>query len=272
MKLIRVFNYDEFNVPNHDGVKVYEIVGNRGTFGIVVFREFVDSQVVSFHIKEPLNEKEYALLFESVLDTAKGFSSKVLLHYTLTPNPFADFILEKGGHILRRREMHLDLKEFVPLETPISQEVELAPFLITPVKENIRLCFETLPEYDKFIFSAFSPQSLSELYTLLYTGRDGVFVPEFSINLYFRGRLAGFIMVNIFSEKKLVISEIMIFSPYQGKGFGKLLLNESLRRMKKKRIPLVSLSVTKKNKRAYNMYEKFGFKKSRDYFVYIYRL
>ena len=119
------------------------------------------------------------------------------------------------------------------------------------------------------MFAAYSPDDLERLYTFLYTGREGVFIPEFSLSIYYQGEFAGFIMVNIFSEV-YTISEILILKKYQGKGLGKLLLNESLRRMKNREIPFVQLSVSQKNYKAYHMYEKFGFTKKRDYMVFVY--
>ncbi len=271
MKLVQVFNYEELKIPFHDNVKVFEVRHRNRSFGFVILREFIESQAVSFNITEPMTDVEYELLFEEVIDTVRKFGSKVLLHYALTSNPFTDFLLDRGGYILERVEMVLELKGYAPPVFPIPKDVEVAPFLIAPIRDNIKLCFSTLPEYDKFVFSSFSPNSLLNLYTLLYTGREGVFVPEFSLNLYHKGRLSGFIMVNIFSEK-VTISEIMVLSPYQGRGFGRLLLSESLRRMLKRGIERVLLSVTKKNKRAYDMYKRFGFKEKREYAVYIFNI
>ncbi len=272
MKLIQVFNYDQLNTLFPDGVKVFEIREGKSSFGKVIIREFIESQIVSFNITEPLNDDEYMELFEEIINLVKRFGSKLLLHYALVPNPFTDFLEARGGMVIKRVEMSLDLEKYIPYDTIMPKDIELAPFLLSPIKEKIGICFDSIPTYDRFIFSSYSPSDLSELYTFLYTGREGIFIPEFSMNLYYRKELIGFIMVNIFSQNKLTISDIIVFSPFQGRGFGKLLLNESLRRMRRKGRKAIFLSVTKRNKRALNMYTEFGFERIRDYLVYILEL
>ncbi len=272
MELIQIFNYDQLNILFPDGVKVFEIKEGKLSFGTVIIREFIESQIVSFNIIEPLSDSKYGDLFEKIIDLVRRFGSKLLLHYALVPNPFTDFLEARGGMAIKRAEMSLDLEKYMSHDVMVPKDIELAPFLLSPIKEKITLCFDSIPTYDRLIFSSYSPSDLSELYTFLYTGREGIFVPEFSMNLYYKEKLIGFIMVNIFSQNKLTISEIIIFSPFQGRGFGKLLLNESLKKMKRKGRKTVFLSVTKRNKKALNMYIEFGFERIRDYLVYVLEL
>ncbi len=268
MELIQIFNYDQLNILFPDGVKVFEIKKGKFSFGRIIIRGFIKSQIVSFNITEPLDDDGYMELFEKIMELVRRFGTKLLLHYSLVPNPFTDFLQDMGGIVIKRSEMRLDLEKYSPYDILKPKDVELGPFLLSPIKEKIGLCFDSIPIYDRLIFSSYSPSDLSELYTSLYTGREGVFVPEFSMNLYYRGELVGFIMVNIFSKNKFTISEIIVFSPFQGRGFGKFLLNESLKRMKRKKEKAVFLSVTRKNKKALNMYMEFGFERIRDYLVY----
>ena len=77
------------------------------------------------------------------------------------------------------------------------------------------------------------------------------------------GKLAG----AIFCEKKLTqyansayIAAFFISKEHQGKGTGKALFSTCLSAMKKKGITNASITVSEKNKRAFSMYKKAGFK------------
>ena len=272
MKLVRVYNYEKFNIPFDHRLRLYEIKECKDIHGIVLLKEFMSTQTVSFRFFNPLEERKLNILFEKIIALAKSLKSKSIIYYTLKPDAFGGFLLEKGGHPIKRREMFLDLKKYTPLTLPIPLNIKFGPFLITPLKEHIDLCFDAIPEYDREVFSTFSPEELFEFYTLLYVGGEGVFLPEYSINIYYNEKLAGFIMINVFLKTKITISDIVIFSPYQGRGLGKILLNESIRRMQQNREKNLFLSVTYKNKKAYNMYVKFGFEFLKDYLVYTYFL
>ncbi len=272
MRLVRVYNYEKFNIPFDHRLRLYEIKEWRSIYGILLLKEFMSSHTVSFRFFKTLSEKKLHILFEKVIELVKSLKSRSLTYYTLHPDDFGSFLLENGGYPLKRKEMFLDLKKYTPLSIPIPSNIKFGPFLITPIKEHINTCFNAIPEYDRIIFSTPSPKELYELYTLLYGGMEGIFLPEYSINIYYNEKLAGFIMVNIFLKTRVTVSDIIIFSAYQGMGLGKLLLNESIKRMKEKGEKALFLSVTHKNKKAYNMYVKFGFESLRDYLVYIYVL
>lgn len=61
-------------------------------------------------------------------------------------------------------------------------------------------------------------------------------------------------------KEKLNWLGIYISQKYRGKAFGSILLDELLRRSREINLDVISLSVYKSNKGAYNLYKKKGFK------------
>jgi ribosomal-protein-alanine N-acetyltransferase len=73
-----------------------------------------------------------------------------------------------------------------------------------------------------------------------------------------------------FDGRRIHLHHFGILPEFQGKGLSKLLLDESLKFVKKKGFQ-VKLEVQKTNNKAINLYKKAGFKYLGDYDVYIIR-
>lgn len=65
-------------------------------------------------------------------------------------------------------------------------------------------------------------------------------------------------------EKRSVISEIAIDRNFRGRGFAEKLLKESIEEMKLNRVSSIILYVSTENQHAINLYEKFGFRKTKE--------
>jgi [ribosomal protein S18]-alanine N-acetyltransferase len=70
--------------------------------------------------------------------------------------------------------------------------------------------------------------------------------------------------------RRIMLHHFGILPQYQGKGLSKILMRESLRFVKEKGLQ-VKLEVHSSNRKAINLYERFGFKPLNDYNVYIIR-
>lgn len=70
-------------------------------------------------------------------------------------------------------------------------------------------------------------------------------------------------------EKIGEIHEMCVAKEYQGKGFGKKLLQTTLESFKNKNLKKAGLWVGEKNEKAINLYKKFGFKEAFRYGVWI---
>ncbi|HUX57190.1 MAG TPA: N-acetyltransferase [Bacteroidales bacterium] len=73
-----------------------------------------------------------------------------------------------------------------------------------------------------------------------------------------------------FDGRRIHLHHFGISPEFQGKGFSKILLKASLD-LVKKRGQQVKLEVHKTNKKAINLYKKYGFKSLGDYKIYIIR-
>jgi len=83
------------------------------------------------------------------------------------------------------------------------------------------------------------------------------------------GRICGTSWMT-FDGRRIHLHHFGILPTYQGKGFSKLLLKESLRHIKEKGYQ-VKLEVQTNNFKALNLYRKAGFEHLGDYQVYIIR-
>ncbi len=73
------------------------------------------------------------------------------------------------------------------------------------------------------------------------------------------GKIIGFAEFKII-EDEADLQMIVLKKEYQGKGYGKLFLSKFLKELKEKGIEYVYLEVSEKNKNAFNLYKKLGFK------------
>jgi ribosomal protein S18 acetylase RimI-like enzyme len=88
----------------------------------------------------------------------------------------------------------------------------------------------------------------------------GTFQPDASfIGLDSRGIPCGFIICSRTSAFAGMIPQIAILPSHQGRGLGNALMYRALSRLKAMGMRTVSLTVTKKNRRAFEWYQRIGF-------------
>lgn len=98
----------------------------------------------------------------------------------------------------------------------------------------------------------------------------GVFVPEASfLALDGRGLPCGFIVGSRISGGAGMIPQIAMLPSFQGQGLGKALMNHSLSAFKALGYRSVSLTVTKKNRRAFEWYQRLGFRLRKEFGAYV---
>lgn len=86
------------------------------------------------------------------------------------------------------------------------------------------------------------------------------------ICIYREGKLAGFIAYydNNIDHGIGYLTMLVIAKEHRSKGFGKLLLESSLRDLKNKKFIKYRLEVLKKNKKTLDLYVKYGFVRMED--------
>jgi ribosomal protein S18 acetylase RimI-like enzyme len=98
----------------------------------------------------------------------------------------------------------------------------------------------------------------------------GTFLSDASfIALDARNQRGGFIIGSRISEGAGMIPQIAISPACQGVGLGKALMEHALRQFKSRGFGTVSLTVTKRNRRAFEWYQRLGFEIRKEFGAYV---
>jgi ribosomal protein S18 acetylase RimI-like enzyme len=98
----------------------------------------------------------------------------------------------------------------------------------------------------------------------------GVFMPEASfIGLDAQGAPCGFVICCRISNGSGMIPQIAVHPSYQGRDLGNALMNYAFGRLKAMNFHTASLTVTKKNRRAFDWYQRLGFKIRKEFGAYV---
>jgi ribosomal protein S18 acetylase RimI-like enzyme len=112
----------------------------------------------------------------------------------------------------------------------------------------------------------------SYLRSLVENPGCGIFIPETSfMALDGRGFPCGFLVCSRISGGAAMIPQIAVHPSHQGKGVGNILMNCCFKRLKALGFRSVSLTVTKKNRRAFEWYQRLGFKIRKEFGAYIWQ-
>lgn len=110
----------------------------------------------------------------------------------------------------------------------------------------------------------------SYLRSLVENPGCGIFMPDASfIGLDFQGAPCGFVICTRISERAAMIPQIAVHPDYQGRNLGNSLVSLSFERLKSLGYGSVSLTVTKKNRRAFEWYQRLGFRIKKEFGAYI---
>ncbi len=100
----------------------------------------------------------------------------------------------------------------------------------------------------------------------------GIFMPEVSfISLNDQDMPNGFILCCRIFEAAGMIPQIAIHPLYQSRGLGNALINRSFEQFRSLGFRTISLTVTKKNRRAFDWYQRLGFKIRKEFGAYIWQ-
>jgi GNAT superfamily N-acetyltransferase len=100
----------------------------------------------------------------------------------------------------------------------------------------------------------------------------GVFLPETSyVALDGQGFPCGFLFCSRISDRAAMIPQIAVHPAYQGRGVGNALMNSSFAQLKALGFRSVSLTVTKKNRRAFEWYQRLGFRIRKEFGAYVWQ-
>jgi ribosomal protein S18 acetylase RimI-like enzyme len=98
----------------------------------------------------------------------------------------------------------------------------------------------------------------------------GIFLPDASfIALDSRGNPCGFIITSQLSKTSGMIPQISIHPAHQGRGLGSALIRCAVDRLRQTGFRTVRLTVSHQNRRAFDWYERLGFRNRRDFGAFV---
>jgi len=110
----------------------------------------------------------------------------------------------------------------------------------------------------------------SYLRSLVENPGCGIFMPEASfIGLDGQNAPCGFVICCRISEGAAMIPQIAVRTSHQGRGLGNILMNRCFEKLRTTGFHSVSLTVTKKNRRAFDWYQRLGFKIRKEFGAYV---
>ncbi len=145
---------------------------------------------------------------------------------------------------------------------------EITPFREEDLEEVVKVYLEGYKGLEEYSYTD-ERDVKSYINWLLRRDKENFLV------LRLKGKIVGFIAGDDhwFSkrERSLVgaIHEIVIKPKYQGRGYGKRLMLEMLKRFKEKKLKKAELWVGEENYRAINFYKSLGFKESGRFSIWI---
>jgi GNAT superfamily N-acetyltransferase len=114
------------------------------------------------------------------------------------------------------------------------------------------------------------PGCESYLHSLVENPGCGIFLPGASyIALDWKGSPCGFIIACRISEKAGIIPQIAVHPAHQGKRLGDILMHRCLAQMDSFGFRTVSLTVTRKNLKAFEWYQRLGFQPRKDFGAHV---
>jgi len=98
----------------------------------------------------------------------------------------------------------------------------------------------------------------------------GIFMPEASyISLDATGEPCGYVICCRISDGFATIPQIVVHPSFQGRGLGDAMMDICLKQLQNLGFHSVSLTVTKKNSRAYEWYHRIGFKIRKEFGAFV---
>jgi ribosomal protein S18 acetylase RimI-like enzyme len=100
----------------------------------------------------------------------------------------------------------------------------------------------------------------------------GIFIPEASfVGLNGQDTLCGFVFCCRISNGAAIIPQIAVHPLYQGRRLGNMLMNRAFAQLKALGFRTVCLTVTEENLRAFEWYQRLGFKMRKEFGAYVWQ-
>lgn len=214
-----------------------------------------------------------ALTVSSLKDTSniKRVEAQIMPFNNL--NLTATFI-QHGFNYFPRYFLEMDLRKYRELSgyAPFEKIIPWSSAYLVPAAEMSLLSYRN--QIDAEICEDYGTRDGSESYlrSLIENSGCGVFMPEASfMALDKQGAACGFLICSRLSSGAAMVPQIAVHPSYQGLGVGNTLMDYSIGQLKNQGFKTISLTVTKKNRRAFEWYQRLGFRIRKDFGAYVWQ-
>jgi ribosomal protein S18 acetylase RimI-like enzyme len=191
--------------------------------------------------------------------------------------PFHDVNLtatftQHGFCFFPRYYLDLDLST-QPKKTELTSAEQITPWkpaFLERAAEMTAISYRN--QTDAEICEDYRTQMGCEIYlrSLVENPGCGIFMPEASFMVFDgQGSVCGFVICCRISRGAGMIPQIAVHPSYQGRGLGNALIHHALEKLKAMGFHSVSLTVTKKNRRAFDWYQRLGFRIRKEFGAYV---
>lgn len=179
--------------------------------------------------------------------------------------------------------LHIFPRDFLSVRLPLGQTLpprQTAPTtVISPWQEHYQEAAAHLivSAYQNHVDSLINDQyqtvsgARKFLFNIVQFPGCGTFLPSASLVAFDRGRgmLVGMCLASQVAAESGHITQICVTRECQGQGIGYELLRQSLELLRQAGVRKVSLTVTSENAQALRLYERIGFRRTRDFAAYV---
>lgn len=241
---------------------------NNSPCGFIIGRDaMVTLELTSFYLQpESYSENCGSKLVMALAQ--KGFEAgfKYFRFTKTTPfdkEPSFEEALKKDGFMLfPRAQMILEITTEHELPVSIPEEYQLVPFTIAQVDDILVVMKEANPEghSDYYIYPEMSDIEVCRKVFGSFSKDYAAFEGDLNPQIVYNEKVIGMSFVIVPNPETAFIAEVCVHPEHQRKGLGKALMNSIIEGCKKKGIKHLGLAVTVDNSGAYKLYEKLGFK------------
>jgi ribosomal protein S18 acetylase RimI-like enzyme len=187
---------------------------------------------------------------------------------------FTATFTQHGFSYYPRYYLDLDLKNYrnTTASPPLEQIIPWSSAYLERASEMSMISYQN--QTDAEICEDYRTKEGCEGYlrSLVENPGCGIFMPETSfIALDGQGSPCGFIICSRISGGAGMIPQIAVHPSHQGRSVGNALMHHAFEQLKALGFQSVSLTVTKKNRRAFDWYQRLGFKIRKEFGAYVWQ-
>jgi len=234
---------------------------------------YEDEQIEGFLICNYYLDKKYIFYDDFFFNDNLEYKFTKITEFIKT---VSDFVKDDNSYLFR---VYLEYNNEEPELVKLLKEQGFTPYRRGRMVLELSQKYEESVLPDDYSFVDFDPERYKEnraiSYDSYFNDTDGIIYPEvlepndepydvecreLSPHVEYEGKYVAFCNVEEMSDKEILVHGLSVKKEFQGKGLGRQIMNEILKRAFAKGLKKVYLTVSYDNTKAFNLYKDLGFK------------